>query len=209
MAVCDDKAERQRLLESFQAELRRCRQCVDAGFLGDAYPVFHGTVASRVMVVGQAPAARNAERPLPYSGATGRTLRTWLERAGFDPEALYTSFYLTSLTKCFPGVSPSGKGDRAPSPAEIALCRTHLERELALVRPELILPLGRLSITYFVGKRPLHELVGQLFRRGDAVILPLPHPSGVSHWLNDDANRALLDAALERLRDLRVDLALG
>ena len=208
MAVCSDETERQRLLESFQAELRRCRRCVDAGLLREAYPVFHGSVASRVMVVGQAPAARNAERPLPYSGASGRTLRAWLERAGFDPSAPHTRFYLTSLTKCFPGSSPSGKGDRAPSPAEIVLCRTHLERELALVRPELILPLGRLSITYFVGKRPLTELVGQVFRRGDTAILPLPHPSGVSHWLNAAANGSLLDAALERLRDLRVNLGL-
>jgi uracil-DNA glycosylase len=160
------------------------------------------------MVVGQAPAARNVERPLPYSGATGRTLRAWLERAGFDPADLHTRFYLTSLTKCFPGASSSGKGDRAPSPAEVALCRSHLERELELVQPDLLLPLGRLSISYFVGKQPLSVLIGQVLRRGDAFVLPLPHPSGVSHWLNDPANRALLDIALDRLRDLRVELGI-
>jgi uracil-DNA glycosylase family 4 len=203
-----DEATRQRLLATFQRELRRCRLCVEAGYLMDAYPVFQGNAASRVMVVGQAPAARNVERPVPYSGASGRTLRAWLDRAGFDPDALHTRFYLTSLTKCFPGSSASGKGDRAPSPAEIALCRPHLERELALVQPNLILPLGRLAITYFVGKRPLSALVGQLIRRGDAYVLPLPHPSGVSHWLNDAANRALLDAALDRLGELRVELGI-
>jgi len=208
MVVSGDEGNRQRLLAPFHHELRRCRRCVDAGYLTEAHPVFHGDAASRVMVVGQAPAARNAERPLPYSGASGRTLRAWLDRAGFAPDALHTRFYLTSLTKCFPGASASGKGDRAPSPAEIVLCRSHLERELALVQPELILPLGRLSITYFVGKRPLSALVGQLLRRGSAYVLPLPHPSGVSHWLNDPANRALFEAALERLRELRVELGI-
>src|SRR6185312_8370228 len=193
-------------LERFHADLRQCRRCIDSGHLTETYPVFHGTTGSRVMVVGQAPAARNAERPLPYSGATGRTLRSWLERAGFDPADLHTRFYLTSLTKCFPGASPSGKGDRAPSPAEIALCRPHLERELELVQPDLILPLGRLAITYFAGKQPLSALVGQLLRREDALVLPLPHPSGVSHWLNDPANRALLDQAIEQLRAVRVEL---
>ena len=203
-----DEAERQRLLVPFHRELRCCRRCVDAGYLTEAHPVFHGDTFARVMVVGQAPAARNPEQPLPFSGASGRTLRTWLDRAGFASDALHTRFYLTSLTKCFPGASADGKGDRAPSPVEIALCQPHLERELALVQPELILPLGRLSITYFVGKRTLSAVVGQPFRHGDTRVLPLPHPSGVSRWLNDPANRALLDVALERLRDLRVELGI-
>ena len=70
-------------------------------------------------------------KPVPYAGASGRTLRGWLARAGFDEGTLHGRFYLTSLTKCFPGPSASGKGDRAPSAAEVALCRAHLDRELA------------------------------------------------------------------------------
>lgn len=198
-----DIDERQRLLERHQQAMRRCSACVDAGHITQAIPIFHGTATSRVMVVGQAPALYRSERPLPYSGASGRTLKGWLERAGFRLDDLYERFYLTSLTKCFPGSSKSGKGDRAPSGAEIRLCRPHLERELALVRPELILALGRLSATYFVGNRPLSELVGEVFPFGDAQVLPLPHPSGVSHWLNTAENQALLSQALERLSEIR------
>lgn len=194
---------RARALLAHQATMRGCTACVDAGFIPAAHPVFHGHAGQRIMVVGQAPAIRRQENPIPYSGASGRTLRRWLERAGFEESALHERCYLTSLTKCFPGPSRSGKGDRAPSAAEIALCRPHLERELALVQPEVILALGRLSASYFVGNRPLAALVGQVFHRGDALVLPLPHPSGVSHWLNDPAHQALLDQALATLDTIR------
>ncbi len=204
----DDVKRRQRLLERYHRQVAGCRLCVDAGHLEKALPIFHGTASTRVMVVGQAPAAPNIELELPFSGATGQTLQVWLGRAGFKPEALHGSFYLTSLTKCFPGSHPTGKGDRPPSRSEISLCTSHLERELELVRPELILPLGRLSISFFVGTAPLTELVGKVHRREDAYVVPLPHPSGVSRWLNDPEHQALLDVALSKLSDVREELHL-
>lgn len=195
-------------LAAHQAAIRRCTRCVEAGFIPEAWPVFHGSADRRVMVVGQAPALRRVERPLPYSGASGRTLRGWLARAGFEPEALHERFYLTSLTKCFPGPSRSGKGDRPPSAAERALCRSHLEGELELLRPDVILALGRIAATFFVGDRPLDQLVGHTFDYRGAVVFPLPHPSGVSRWLNDLDNQALLDRSLSRLAEVRLERGL-
>lgn len=197
---------RQHALAEHQRTMRGCTACVVAGFIAEAWPVFRGHARHRIMVVGQAPAARRDEHPLPYSGASGRLLRRWLSRAGFPDDALHERCYLTSLTKCFPGSSLSGKGDRAPSTQEVALCRPNLERELALVRPEVILALGRLAAVRFAGNRPLTELVGNVFEHDTAAVIPLPHPSGVSRWLNDPANQALLDralAALSRLREER------
>lgn len=196
-------ADRQRRLEAHQAAIRACRRCVVAGLIPEALPVFQCHAGQRIIVVGQAPALRRDEHPIPYSGASGRTLRRWLAQAGFPDGVLHERCYLTLLTKCFPGPSRSGKGDRAPSAAEIALCRPHLEGELALVRPEVILALGRLAARSFVGNRPLDRLVGEAFPSGEAVVLPLPHPSGVSRWLNDPAHRALLGRALARLDALR------
>ncbi|HET7037485.1 MAG TPA: uracil-DNA glycosylase family protein [Thermomicrobiaceae bacterium] len=203
--------ERRRRLLAHQQLIRGCTRCVAAGLISQARPVFHGDAAARVMIVGQAPALPRAERPLPYSGASGKVLRAWLARAGFDAERFYEAFYLTSLTKCFPGPSRSGKGDRAPSAAEIANCADHLAGELALVRPEVILPLGKLAAGAFVAsarRRRLDELIGRRFAYQDAIVLPLPHPSGVSRWLNAPANRVLLDAALAELRLLREELGL-
>jgi uracil-DNA glycosylase family 4 len=200
-------AERVAALAELHRELAACSRCVASGFIPTAAPIFKGEIGNRVMVVGQAPAWYAAERPLPYSGATGKTLRAWLAQAGFPDDALHTRFYLTSLTKCFPGASPTGKGDRAPSAAEIALCRSHLDAEIGLVRPELILALGRLAATALVGPEPLAALVGtlrEMERAGQRLlVLPLPHPSGVSHWLNAESNRALLAKGLALLAEWR------
>lgn len=203
-----DVEERQRRLAVHQRNVSQCQLCVKAGYIKTALPVFHGHASARVMVVGQAPAAPVPERPLPYSGATGRTLKDWLERAGFDPAKFYSSFYLTALTKCFPGTNLGGDGDRAPSRHEISLCVPHLKREIELVHPALILPLGRLSITFFVGKATLSDLVGNVYRRGDAYVLPLPHPSGVSRWLNQPMHRDLLVQSIKHLQRLRETLNL-
>lgn len=201
--------ERAEALARLHRELAGCRRCVAAGFIPTAFPIFKGEIGNRVMVVGQAPAWYAHERPLPYSGATGKTLRAWLAEAGFPDDALHARFYLTSLTKCFPGASPSGKGDRAPSAAEIALCRGHLDAEIALIRPELVIALGRLAATALVGSAPLAELVGTL-REGERAgyrlrVLPLPHPSGVSRWLNEPGNRERHARALRLLSELRAE----
>ncbi len=195
-----------------QAEIAACRACVERGFIPEARPVFRGHAGMRLMVVGQAPGAASHSARLPYSGATGKTLAAWLEQAGLPPGALHESFYLTSLTKCFPGKATGGKGDRAPSAAEIRLCQAHLDREIALVRPAVIVGLGRLaanSLCPETRKLPLSEIVGRAWtgeRAGHPfALVPLPHPSGVSRWLNDPANRARVDAALAILGQLASD----
>jgi uracil-DNA glycosylase family 4 len=199
--------------EQVQRRIRNCRLCADEGFIPSAYPILFGSTSARVMIVGQAPGPTAAERPLPYSGASGRTLQEWLRRAGFDGGALHDPerFYLTSTTKCFPGRSMSGKGDRAPSRREIALCSRHLDTELEWVQPELILALGRLSIGTMlpsVRREPLVTIIGNAYpaeyrAAGGAEVLPLPHPSGVSRWLNEPPNQARLGMALEWLNAAR------
>ncbi len=188
-----------------QREIVACTLCVDAGFIPTARPIFHGHVGQQLMIVGQAPGPSAGERPLPYTGATGRTLQSWLERAGFPPGSLHRNFYLTSLTKCFPGPATGrgGKGDRPPSATEIAFCARHLNREIALVRPEIVVSLGRLAAERLdptARKLPLIDLVGSfrlVERAGHRFrLLPLPHPSGVSRWLNDRSHQERLTEAL-------------
>ncbi len=149
------------------------------------------------MIVGQAPGAVELTTGLPFSGRAGAELRRWLARAGIDEDHLP---YRTAITKCFPGKAASGAGDRKPSPPEIANCAPWLEKEIALVRPRIVLLVGQLAIERFIGKRQLSEVVGTMRRDGDRVLIPLPHPSGASRWLNQPANRALLERALRILR---------
>jgi len=149
------------------------------------------------MIIGQAPGAIELTTGLPFSGRAGAELRRWLARAGIDEAHLP---YRTSMTKCFPGKAATGAGDRRPSPAEIALCAPWLDAELALVRPRIVLLVGQLAIERFWGKRPLGDVVGKARKDGDRILIPLPHPSGASRWLNQPANRALLERALRIVR---------
>ena len=149
------------------------------------------------MIVGQAPGAVELTTGLPFSGRAGAELRRWLARAGIDEDHLP---YRTSITKCFPGQAASGAGDRKPSPPEIANCASWLAREIALVDPRILLPVGQLAIERFIGKVPLGDVIGTTRREGERVLIPPPHPSGASRWLNQPANRVLLDRALRHLR---------
>ena len=192
-------------LAELQAAMRPCRRCEDAGLLAKANPVAggRGPADAWLMLIGQAPGRLSVERGIPFGGPGGVVLDQWLTRAGFPPNYLRTGVYLTALTRCFPGKATSGKGDRAPSPAEIALCRPWLEAEFALIDPKVVLLVGQMAIRAFLGPQPLAECVGAQFQQNGRIWLPLPHPSGVSRWLNAPAHQALVDRALARLAQLR------
>jgi uracil-DNA glycosylase len=199
-------------LARLHRDILGCTRCVDAGFLPAAAPVLSGYPDNQIMLIGQAPGAVEAERRLPFQGRSGKVLMLWLARAGFASEMeARRRIYMTSVTKCFPGKGAAG-GDRRPSRAEVDLCRPHLDRQLALIKPVLLILVGGLAHERFLPGRPLAELVGRVFdpsgravgprTRTRPLLLPLPHPSGASRWLNDPRNRALLDRALRRLRPM-------
>jgi len=199
-------------LARLHREIRACTRCVVGGYLPQAAPVLSGYADNRIMLIGQAPGAVEAVRRLPFQGRSRTALMGWLIRAGFASERqARRQIYLTSVTKCFPGKGGGG-GDRRPSRAEVDLCRSHLDRQLALIKPELLILVGGLSHERFLPGRPLDQLVGRIFDlsghevsgRGGVrpLLVPLPHPSGASRWLNEEENRRLLDRALRRLRPI-------
>ena len=200
-------------LLSLHRRIRACTKCVVAGYLPAAGPVVSGHLGNQVMLIGQAPGLVEEARRLPFQGRSGKLLMRWLARVGFtDESAARRHIYMTSITKCFPGKGAGSSGDRRPSRAEVEICRAWLDQELALVRPKVILLVGGLAHERFLAGRSLSELVGRVFdgsgkpvslrSRTRPVLVPLPHPSGASRWLNDPSNRALVDQALDRLRIL-------
>jgi len=193
-----------------QRRIRACRACQLAGHLPEARPIRDvGRVVDRIMLIGQAPGARTDAARHHFTGPAGDTLERYFVRAGFPSGYFRERVYLTAMTRCFPGKSPSGKGDRAPSAAELALCRSFLDEELELVQPDLLVLTGRLAITAFLGQVRLADVVGTLRAVEGRPVLPLPHTSPVSRWLNDPANRARVDRAIELLADCRIGLALA
>jgi uracil-DNA glycosylase family 4 len=201
----EGRAERARALADLHAEMAACQRCVVAGYLASAESVagYRGRIGDRVLLVGQAPGHLSVERGRPFSGPGGRALDGWLQRAGFAPGALHREVYISALTRCDPGKNPRGGGDRKPSPPEVALCRPFLLRELELVRPRAVLLVGGMAIAAFVGPARLEDVIGSYVERNGVYLLPLPHPSGVSRWLNAPEHQALLARALERLAGWR------
>jgi uracil-DNA glycosylase len=155
------------------------------------------------MLVGQAPGQVETSGGKPFSGRAGRTLFRWLERAGLDEPTAREMLYISAITRCYPGPHPAGRGDRVPSPAERAQCAGWLDDELRIIRPSLVIPVGRLAIDRFLGPQALAEVIGREHEiehaGGRAVAIPLPHPSGASSWVHQPGNRVLLERALDLL----------
>lgn len=190
-------------LEDLHREIRNCRRCAEHGFPVQPGAVVSGAATARIMVVGQAPSMPSASAGRPFSGRGGRTLFRWLAEAGWDEETFRATQYFTAVTKCFPGRTPDGRGDRVPTSLERELCRPFLERELALLRPALVVTLGRVAAEWFLGEVRLDDVVGEVWQDAEGrLVLPLPHPSGRNRWLNDPANRERLRQALAHLRRL-------
>jgi uracil-DNA glycosylase len=150
------------------------------------------------MIVGQAPGVVEGEERRPWRGRAGRTLRGWF---GMEEDEFYETFYCVSVTRCYPGRHPSGRGDRLATLRELELCRFWLDWELRLLVPALILPVGGLAARRLLGVSRLVDCIGSRFQVGNAVAVPLPHPSGASGWLNERANRARLADALAVIAD--------
>jgi len=116
-----------------------------------------GPVVSRVLLVGQAPGVKEPVLGRPFAWTAGRTLYGWFTAAcGWSEADFRALIYMAAVCRCFPGKNPKG-GDRVPSEEEIANCAPWLERELAICRPELIIPVGKLAIARFLADAPLVE----------------------------------------------------
>jgi uracil-DNA glycosylase len=185
------RRSRYRSLSSLQRDNRGCRACVEAGYPLKSLPVFEGGPSRRAYLLGQAPGVVEGEERRPWRGRAGRTLRRWLD---LDEERFYATFYCASVTRCYPGRAPSGRGDRTPSPVEQRLCAFWREWELRLLRPQLVVPIGGLAIRRLLGLTSL-GCVGDRLELEGAAVIPLPHPSGASSWLNDRANRDRVERA--------------
>jgi uracil-DNA glycosylase len=171
---------------------------VEAGYPLESLPVVSGYAGQRAYMFGQAPGVVEGVERRPWRGRAGITLRRWLE---LDEDEFYATFYCASVTRCFPGRAPSNRGDRVPTPAEQQLCAFWRDWELAILRPRLIVAVGGLAIKWLLGPLSLSDAVGSRFEAGDHAIVPLPHPSGRSTWLNARENHARLAQALRLIHE--------
>ena len=190
----------ERALDTHCRTLAACRRC---GHVGDVRPIVSLARRTQVMLVGQAPGKVEAGGGRAFAGRAGQTLFRWFGRVGLDEKTLRERIYIAAITRCYPGPSASGRGDRVPSPVERENCSTWLDDELRLLKPTLLIPVGRLAIERFLPKLPLDELIGQEHSVSAAgrqlTAIPLPHPSGASSWIHQGNHGRLLSRALEQI----------
>ncbi|MGZ8176000.1 uracil-DNA glycosylase family protein [Methylobacter sp.] len=189
-------------MRAHRVALSNCSRCPD--MIG---PVVSGSpVLSKILLIGQAPGDKEGGFGKPFAWTAGKTMFKWFERIGLDEEAFRQRVYMAAVCRCFPGKNPKG-GDRVPSPAEIDNCSAWLQAEVDLLKPDLILPVGKLAIGQLMPVKRLNDVIGKLhpvtFRGHRTEAIPLPHPSGASTWHRTEAGLALLESALTILQQHR------
>ncbi len=189
----------QKLLNVHVADLRACTIC----------PKMHrpavsgGAVVSKIMSVGQAPGVKEPILGKPFAWTAGKTLFRWFANAsGWSEEQFRDRIYMAAVARCFPGKATTG-GDRVPDEGEISACSRWLEAEFRILRPHLVIPIGKLAILQFVQFEKLTEVIGGEFtvsKFGHTFdVIPLPHPSGASTWHRMEPGKTLLERAMKRI----------
>jgi DNA polymerase len=142
------------LADSLAGECGACRRCGLAATRQQVV-VGRGNPNARLLLVGEAPGAEEEACGQPFVGRSGRLLEAMLAAAGLDSER---DLYIANVIKCRP------PGNRKPSRSEIEACRPWLERQIALVRPQLVLLVGATALEALLGiKGGITRLRGQWF----------------------------------------------
>ena len=192
-------ARKQIRLDHHVAHLLQCRRCPRM----QSTPVSGGAVLSDVMLIGQAPGSREPVLQRPFAHTAGKTMFRWFEQfCGLNEAAVRSTIYFAAVCRCFPGKNSSGS-DRVPAPDEIRNCSSWMDDEIKILRPRLIIPVGRLAIMQFIDCAKLEKVIGRKFRVKRAGhsfdLIPLPHPSGASPWHKISPGKELLEKALRKI----------
>ncbi len=189
----------QHRLDDLVTRLRACTRC----------PKMHrpavsgGAVFSKVMSVGQAPGVKEPIVGRPFAWTAGKTLFGWFTQScGWTEAQFRERVYMAAVARCFPGKTKVG-GDRVPDPREVETCASWLAEEIDILKPALVIPIGKLAILQFVQFDKLTDVIGGQFevkKHGHRFdVIPLPHPSGASPWHRMEPGKALLEKALARI----------
>ncbi len=181
-----------------QDQLSRCHLCPEM-----IQPVIIGqAVMSEILLIGQAPGDKEGDLGRPFAWTAGKTLFKWFESIGITEQAFRKQVYMSAVCRCFPGKNPKG-GDRVPSKDEISVCSQWINKEIELLQPKLILPVGKLAISQYLEVDKLIDVIGKQFSSTvngfDVEVIPLPHPSGASTWHRMSPGKELLEKALALL----------
>jgi uracil-DNA glycosylase family 4 len=196
-------------LNDLSVEISACRLCDSQKILLKHGPPMNRGQGTLALVIGEQPGKTELKTGVAFSGAAGTRLMDWLKRAGLGNtrEEILQLAYLTSLCKC-----SILRGSHFSNAARN--CFPFLERQIDLICPKICLTLGAVPLrVLFDYNGPLDKLIGTVWEEKALVgerlfpvlpsgckIVPLPHPSPMSRWMNSAANKERLYRVLDQIR---------
>jgi len=157
--------------EKIEKEIKMCKKCPLHKTRKNAVPGEGGN-RKRIMFIGEAPGRREDELGRPFVGAAGKFLDELLDSIGLGREDVY----ITNIVKCRP------PGNRDPTELEIKICSPYLDRQINILDPRIICPLGRFSAKYILERygfdmESITKVHGKIYKADKILILPMYHPA--------------------------------
>ncbi len=188
-------------------EIHNCRRCLAAGYESvQPPPIFEDSIDAPILIIGQTPGIEEFNQKQFFVGSGGKRLFSWFQQAGLEESWVRDHALIFQRYLCYPGKQPDGSGDRRPSSKQIELCQPYFFRVLSIMHRfslKLILPVGRLAIdAFFPASKSLEKIIGKRIKYSHAHVIPLPDPSDISRWHQNQEHRSLIYQALEMISDL-------
>ncbi|MDV2989131.1 MAG: uracil-DNA glycosylase [Dehalogenimonas sp.] len=161
------------LLDNLAREIQGCQRCALAGTRNCAVPG-EGNPEAEIMFIGEAPGFNEDNTGRPFCGAAGKFLTTLIESIGLKREDVF----ITNIIKSRP------PGNRDPLPEEIEACKPWLDRQLEIIKPKVIVTLGRYSMNRFFPGKAISRIHGQWEKQGDLICFAMYHPAAALHQGN-------------------------
>lgn len=172
-------------LEELHKEIEKCERCPLAQGRGRAVPG-EGPADARIMFIGEGPGFQEDRQGRPFVGPAGQFLNELLASIGLDR----TKVYITNVVKSRP------PNNRDPQPDEIAACAPWLEQQIAIIRPKIIVTLGRFSMARYFPGQTIGRIHGTHKKVGDFYVFAMYHPAAALH---QDALKQTLRADMQKL----------
>lgn len=179
-------------LEEIAGQVVTCRDCDLCRTRNKAVPG-EGPVDAKVVFIGEAPGWNENQQGRPFVGAAGQFLHELLASIGLKRQDVY----ITNIVKCQP------PGNRDPLPDEIAACNTYLDAQLAILRPKMVVTLGRYSMARWFPNARISQIHGQPKKENGVIYFPMYHPAAALH---QPSLRAAVEADMLKIPRLLAEI---
>ncbi len=179
-------------LEMIASEVNVCQKCSLGRMRLRAVPG-EGPEHATIMFIGEAPGWHENQQGRPFVGPAGQFLEELLASIGLRREDVF----IANVIKCRP------PDNRDPLPEEIAACNDYLDRQIAAIRPKIIVTLGRYSMAKYFPDQNISRIHGQARKQGGVIYFPMYHPAAALH---QPRYRADIEADIKKIPRLLAEM---